>query len=250
MSTLGQINTRFMPAVSDIAVGLDGKVWVSTSDAGILWFDGKHWVNYSQVAGFLEFDGSSCLGGGPIQLGPDRALWFGTSCFGVVRLGNKLDLNFNNGLICNCISTIAVGKDQSLWFGAWNGSVTRFDGTYWKTYPMFIGNRAMLVDALKTTSDGDIWVGGFQYDNWTGGLFRFHNQEWITYTTPRRIGSDSIRAITEGPNGVMWFGTNGYGVVRFDGVDWQTYTTNDGLVDNHINGMVIGSGGLFMGSDR
>ena len=60
-----------------------------------------------------------------------------------------------------------------------------------------------------------------------------------------------VRAIVEGRDGAMWFGTWGSGVYVFDGTRWQTYDASSGLASNWVRclaedtdgAMWVGGGG-------
>jgi ligand-binding sensor domain-containing protein len=48
-----------------------------------------------------------------------------------------------------------------------------------------------------------------------------------------------------GLDGVLWFGTSGYGVSRFDGKDWTTYTPRDGLAFGWVNSIAVAPDGVL-----
>jgi ligand-binding sensor domain-containing protein len=236
------------PTITDIAFGPDGALWVTTDGHGIVRFDGTTWVNYSKVWGLLDEWDWTTVWTSSVLMGPDNAMWFGTAGYGVIRFdGESWKPYCNDGLRYPGITAVAAGKDNAMWFGTeYSGAVSRFDGKFWRTYVFANDTKGMHINAIMATSDGDIWVGGSQtFAGDSGGLVRFHNQEWATYTTPRRAGSDSILSIAEGSEGILWFGTAGYGLVRFDGKEWKNYTTEDGLPSNWIRGMVFGPGGVL-----
>ncbi|MEO8589611.1 MAG: two-component regulator propeller domain-containing protein, partial [Flavobacteriales bacterium] len=62
-----------------------------------------------------------------------------------------------------------------------------------------------------------------------------------TWTTDDGLPSDFILSAWAGPNGMLWFGTNGGGLTRFDGRSFTTLTTVHGLPDISI---------LCLGGDR
>jgi ligand-binding sensor domain-containing protein len=238
---IGQSYTRFGPFVDSIGVGPDGKLWVSTQDSGIFWFDGNQWSNFTRALGISDpYDGSFC-GGGPILSGPDGAVWFGNFCNGVIRYdGQWWQMNYNDGLRGNKINTVAVAEDGAMWFATDYGSVSRFDGTHWKTYILSLGQGLTKISAMAACADGDIWVGGYSdIGSYVYGLFRFHDQQWSNFASKLRLGSENVVAIAEAPDGAMWFGSAGIGISRYDGKEWKNFTIDDGLSNNYINGMVF-----------
>jgi len=65
---------------------------------------------------------------------------------------------------------------------------------------------------------------------WKKGV---HAQQWKTYTEADGLASNTVNAVFQSHDGVMWFGTDN-GVSRFDGT-WRAYTTADGLASNAVN---------------
>jgi ligand-binding sensor domain-containing protein len=106
------------------------------------------------------------------------------------------------------------------------------------------------IDVVASGLDGAIWVGTLG-----GGLARFDNGHWQTYTTANTKGglpSNFITALAPGSDGI-WVGTN-VGLARLDKDDgWQTYTkaeTKGGLPSDGIRALALGSdGALWIGTD-
>ena len=233
------------PVITDIAFGPDGSLWITTDRTGIIRFDGTNWVNFTKLWGLLEWDGTTA-GMGPVVLGPDNAMWFGTGAYGVIRFDGKVwTSNFNNGLRTQQVASIGVGPDNAMWFGdGWGGTLSRFDGNSWKTYALDqVFGDSLSINSIVTGSDGDIWIGGCWFPNpfpsIYNAIWRFHNGEWIEYTSESRPGSECILSMAKAPDGALWFGTSTSGVWRFDGMVWKNYSTKDGLVSDEIRGMVF-----------
>jgi HEAT repeat protein len=72
---------------------------------------------------------------------------------------------------------------------------------------------------------------------------------WTTYTTEDGLAGNRVEAIAVGPEGDLWFGSDGGGVSRFDGESWTTYTTEDGLAGNAVMAIAVGpEGDLWFGT--
>ncbi len=233
--------TRFGPFIDSIGVAADGKLWVTTQGSGIFWFDGHQWSNFTRALGISEPYDGSFPGGGPVLAGPDGAIWFGNWYYGVIRYdGNWWQMHYNDGLRWNEIASVAVAQDGSMWFAATNGVVSRFDGTYWHTDVLPLNANLFEISEMAACRDGDIWVGGYSdTGSYTGGLFRFHDQQWSNFASKLRPGSDHVVTIAEAPDRTMWFGSTGQGISRYDGKKWINFTMDDGLSSNDINGMVF-----------
>ncbi|MCW5956162.1 MAG: hypothetical protein KIT61_06220 [Pyrinomonadaceae bacterium] len=77
------------------------------------------------------------------------------------------------------------------------------------------------------------------------GAQNFH--QWGSITVFNGLPSDSVRAIAQTPDGVMWFGTDN-GLVRFDGRRIQTMAIGDGEVDRIVSLKVSRTGQLWIGT--
>ncbi|MEA3397939.1 MAG: two-component regulator propeller domain-containing protein, partial [Chloroflexota bacterium] len=88
--------------------------------------------------------------------------------------------------------------------------------------------------------DGSLWFGTYG-----GGVSRFDEGLWKTYTTQDGLAHNTVFAIVATPDGAIWFGTWG-GLSRFDGVSWTTYTPeNSPLPDYDIRSLAVGPGNLL-----
>jgi sugar lactone lactonase YvrE len=65
------------------------------------------------------------------------------------------------------------------------------------------------------------------------------------YNTDHGLADDHILSVAVSPDGVAWFGTDGYGLSRFDGQNWITYTEKDGLADNHVKSLAVAPDGTM-----
>ena len=70
----------------------------------------------------------------------------------------------------------------------------------------------------------------------SGGVVRWDKSDSIytKYTTVQGLCHNVVNSIAIGPDGILWFGTEGGGVSIFDDKTWKTYTTEDGLIDNSV----------------
>ena len=79
---------------------------------------------------------------------------------------------------------------------------------------------------------------------------------WKHFDTYDGSANNSVFAIHQDPDGIMWFGTgshldDGNGVFRYDGKDFVNFTTDDGLVDNTVFAIHRDqSGVLWFGTGR
>ena len=71
---------------------------------------------------------------------------------------------------------------------------------------------------------------------------------WTSYTqysTDNGLAKDHILSVAVSPDGMAWFGTDGYGLSTFDGQDWTTYTEQDGLAEDHVSSLAVTADGVM-----
>ena len=75
------------------------------------------------------------------------------------------------------------------------------------------------IAALAADNKG-IWVGTYQ------GLSRLSNGQWQDYAEyNEKLKDQSINCMMTDRRGVVWIGTDDYGVIEFDGRRWTEYST-------------------------
>jgi len=105
--------------------------------------------------------------------------------------------------------------------------------TKWTNYKAV--DRSNYVADIVVDANGNKWVG-----TWGGGLSKFDDTNWTTYTTSNsNISNDFVLEIAIDDTGTKWFGTFQGGVSKYDGTTWKSYPTNGWSVW----AIAIGAGG-------
>lgn len=119
--------------------------------------------------------------------------------------------NTDDGLPQSTINAIAQTPDGYLWLGT-QGGLVRFDGVEFAVF-----NRdntpALKSDHIWTLladRRGDLWIGT---DG--GGLVRFHDRRFETFTIKDGLAGDFIRALYEDRQGNLLIGTDGLGLTIY-----------------------------------
>ncbi|MGH6892886.1 MAG: ligand-binding sensor domain-containing protein, partial [Dongiaceae bacterium] len=104
------------------------------------------------------------------------------------------------GLPQNIITTIHQTRDGYLWVATLDG-LARFDGVRFTVFnksnsPGINSNRFI---ALYEDRDGDLWA-----STENGGLTRYHDGAFTTYTTQHGLPHNFIRGITGDESGNLW----------------------------------------------
>jgi PAS domain S-box-containing protein len=149
------------------------------------------------------------------------------------------------GLPQNTILGITQTSDGYLWLATEEGLV-RFDGVKFTLFdkentPPLQANdiRALLVDRLD-----NLWIGTNG-----GGLTRYKDGVFTTFTTRDGLANDAILSLHEDPHGVLWIGTDGGGMSRYANGKFQTFSTKDGLPDDAVFAICAGpDGSLWVGT--
>lgn len=118
------------------------------------------------------------------------------------------------------ITAVAQDGRGFLWIGT-PEALIRYDGHRFRRYvhdPLDPGSPpADRIFALMTASDGRLWV-GFQTDG--VAVYDPDQDRFVRHALPRAEGDDlagaQVRALAETPDGAVWVGTTGRGLVRID----------------------------------
>lgn len=74
------------------------------------------------------------------------------------------------------------------------------------------------ISAIATDSKG-VWVGTYQ------GLSRLSNGSWLDYSMfNEKLKDQSVNCLMVDERGVVWIGTDDYGVIEFDGTHWTEHS--------------------------
>jgi len=151
----------------------------------------------------------------------------------------------DSGLPQDSVLAVAQTPDGHLWLGTEEGLV-RFDGVRFTVFDR--SNTPQLqsgvILALLTDSHGDLWIG-----TRGGGLLRYRQGQFSTFTTRDGLSSDAVLALCEDSEGKLWIGTDGGGLTRFSDGKFQTYRTRNGLLSDTVFALAGDSqGSLWVGT--
>jgi signal transduction histidine kinase/ligand-binding sensor domain-containing protein len=90
-----------------------------------------------------------------------------------------------------------------------------------------------VVGSVQQTRDGYIWLAT------PDGLVRFDGVRFTVFDRSNSLGirSNRFNVLYEAADGAIWAGTERAGVTRYAHGTFTTYTTQDGLPDNHVDGV-------------
>nr|MBI1232611.1 hypothetical protein [Cytophagales bacterium] len=274
--------------ISNIGIGKEGIIWGVHGSSGISEFNGEHVTFYSSDGVFPDVRAQTQLS----LVDTEYRVWVVTDGYGIQRFSPKLlqHTNFEGVFNTAHISAITEGPQQQVWFGTHgeNGAV-RYDGN---TYTFFDYLRqdedqpGVVIRSLYTDSRGNLWMGSIKEGRSLGGLYKWDGHQLLWFTQNEGLADNSIFAITEDQNGIIWFGsgigvltkydgsfftkypgtstiralitdqegtiwagTSGFGLRKFDGTNTTFFTQNEGLGSNSIVSLLEDqNGNIWAGS--
>jgi ligand-binding sensor domain-containing protein len=139
----------------------------------------------------------------------------------------------SGGLAQSHVRTIVQTRDGYLWIGTKAG-LARFDGVRFIVFNDHVPNQLLEgeVWALKEDQDGALWIGTFG-----GGLSRYKDGRFTTFTRKEGLTSNFIGALAECKEGGLWIGTDDKGLSFLKDGRFTSYSTKDGLLHNRVNAL-------------
>jgi ligand-binding sensor domain-containing protein len=174
-------------------------------------------------------------------------IWLSTDGQGLYRVRNQtIDVySKEQGLPARNVYPIFQGRDESIWIGTWTAGLCRIRDGKFTTYTTVDGLASNRVQAIAEDEKGVLWVAVEH------GLHRMRNGRFDSISGNGILSSDvAIRAIHQGPDGVMWFGT-GDGLIRMEKEQCKELTKKDGLATDDVRVIINGrDGALWVGGVR
>jgi ligand-binding sensor domain-containing protein len=142
------------------------------------------------------------------------------------------------GLPQNSVSALVQTRDGYLWVGTYGG-LARFDGIRFTVFetgnaPGMQSNRIL---TLYEDRAGNLWIGTDQ-----GGLSRYFQGKFSTYTTQDGLPDNYVAALAEDHVGGLWIVTS-KGLARLQDGRFTTYTPQEGWADGRVGLVKAGRDG-------
>jgi signal transduction histidine kinase len=241
----------------------EGRIWVGTSQNGLLRYSGGRFESYAPA------DGLPGARVPVIARGVDHDLWIGTDG-GLVRFKKPRVTVYTqrDGLAGDFVGGIFQDVDGSVWAETGH-RLTRFVNGAFKvfttndglpdgrirlasstdrlplvyaraglarwTHDRFVQAKDLAglpwdrVTAVLEDRSGTLWLGIHD-----GGLMRVRDGHATHLTTKDGLADDSVEALFEDRRGSLWVGTLRNGMTRISDGPMTSWSTRDGLAANHV----------------
>ncbi|MDP4175671.1 MAG: two-component regulator propeller domain-containing protein [Bacteroidota bacterium] len=245
-------NTNFLvSSAAKIVVDKENNIWTASNEGGCIMpffrkFDGKKWMALDSI---------------PIADKPHNyisRLSANTQGYICVTTFDQI-FEYENGkwkLIskryCDVQSAI-IDRNGNKWFTTHDGYLLKYDGKDWSTFSLSnSGLSENGINSLTFDHNNKVWIAcgskGWLFINGVPGSphpISFDGKSWRVYdTTDCPAFKNEVLSTAVDKNNVIWFGTNGAGLVSYDGKKWETYNkSNAGLPSDYITAIAFDSRG-------
>ena len=217
-----------------------GALWLGTREAGLLRFKEDQLTTFRTTNKNLEGLPDDKVN----SLYEDQAgdLWIGTDS-GVCKYsrGKITREGIPASLHSGRISTINGDRDGNLWISVSGRGFYRLFEGHANAFTESNGLTNNTVTTFFEAQDGGFWVGT------TGGLNRFRDGVFTTFTTAEGLPTDDAGSVLFDTSGGLWLAPTSGGLYRYQDGNYQTFR-HDGLANDRIYTVIKSrTGGLWLG---
>lgn len=213
---------------------------------GNIWAGGARGIERIRNTTFVTYSSTTDLPSernGPVYADSEDRIWFAPLQGGLYWFRNGASVPVREaGLEKDIIYSIAGQKDE-IWLGRQHGGLTRLLYANGKVTSRSYTDRDGLaqnsVYAVYQSPDRTVWAGTV-----SGGVSRFKNGRFDTFTTASGLSSNTIYSILETRDGTTWFATPN-GLNSFSEGHWKTYSSKDGLPSDNVDCLLEDSSGVL-----
>src|SRR5882724_4400922 len=162
----------------------------------------------------------------------DGSAWVGTEGAGLYRYQDGKWTTFTeaSGLANLFVWSVLETRAGQLFVGTWGGGLLLKNGDRFESQGELGKINAPIVSMFEG-SKGEVWIGT------TIGLYRYEVGHVTWFAGKEKLFLPDIRAITESPDGALWFGMVGGGVGCLREGKLSQYTTKDGLTSDFVQSL-------------
>ncbi|MDA9773351.1 hypothetical protein N9B82_00225 [Saprospiraceae bacterium] len=175
---------------------IDGNIWIASWE-GIIKYDGKKFINYTNKEGLRRFHVFSTMEDS------DGNLWFGTIGGGAYKYDGKTWVNYtiNTGLADDSALCFYEDNTGKIWIGT-TGGISVYNGMTFQNFTEENGLPNEDINSIVQDDLGIFWFGS------RGKAFTY-NGEVFSVIEKDEVGPfGNVRTIIKDNAGAMWFGGN------------------------------------------
>jgi len=166
---------------------------------------------------------------------------------GMAQTINLNQFGIEEGLPQSSIYSMVQDRNGSIWVGTMNG-VSKYNGLNFENFTRKDGLAENRVTASCLDNNGNIWFG-----HWSGGISMadLQTNKIATSQPPIIKLVKTINAILCDKQGVLWFATEGQGVLKYDHGNYSVLTHKDGLAADVVSSLMEDKeGAVWIGTDN
>jgi signal transduction histidine kinase/ligand-binding sensor domain-containing protein len=223
----GNATLRSGRSITALFEDREGDIWAGSTDQ----------LERIQETPFATYH-SAIEKGGPVYADAHGDVWFVSGPGAIERVRNGTHFEFRLPAVRDDQIYSIAGDADDLWLGLERNGLAhvtiRGDVAELKTYP-----QSSPVYVVFQSRDHSVWLGTVG-----GGALHFQNGQFKRFTIRDGLASNVVFSISEGPDGIMWFGTPS-GLSSFSKGQWRTYGVKDGLPSESIYSTFVDRAGLL-----
>ncbi len=215
-----------------VTVDPEGGIWVGTERDGL--------YRLVPPAYRMLLPGRSCY---PVLEDGAGGVWVGTIHDGLYRIRDGVPERVP--FPTRSIQALHRDPDGTLWVGTDGGLYRGRDGGWeWVAWEGLAEGEIVPVYALWRDRAGALWVGS------GSGLHRLTGDGWEHFLVQQGEVAEFVRVFLEGPDGTLWMGLKGGGVIRLQDGRFRRWTTAEGLSSDNVRSLYLdGDGVLWIGTE-
>ncbi len=239
-SVSGERDLRGNGGINALFEDREGNIWVGGAR-------GLERVRDTAFVTYLPTAGLPSESNGPVYVDAENRAWFAPAEGGLYSLEDGRVQPIKSARLDKDVIYSITGSKGEIWIGRQHGGLTHLRYSHGiasaQSYRETDGLAQNSVYAVYQSGDGTVWAGTL-----SGGVSRFKDGRFITYTTASGLASNTVTSILETRDGTIWFATSS-GLSSLSNGQWRTYAAPDGLASENANCLFEHSSGtLWIGT--